>query len=263
MLVDLAEKPPADNQLLTAQLNSRTPREVPEYALREYLSGRIQIICSAHNALLSAESVQEAVLAISKVGGFAARKNFGKITELMSALNALWTQNQALTPEEAKREILQDLKLQAAKRWARAKRPDPLGYVQHLTCLNGKGLALDSTSGAIRGPNDSFTCDPAERCAAALYMYGKTAELGKVCDALHPNKLDAAAAAKQENSGRRKTLKSLIADGPDKFNKGRCRGLGDAYFAVMCPAGSDVLTSNTVDHAILCNAVGLKAVKAP
>jgi hypothetical protein len=65
---------------------------------------------------------------------------------------------------------------------------------------------------------------------------------------------------KRETTRRRSALKDLMQNGPDKFNKNNCRALGDAYFAVMCPPGSHVITTNLVDHAPLCNALGKTAV---
>ena len=82
----------------------------------------------------------------------------------------------------------------------------------------------------------------------------------RLIEALHPNSLGKMA-EKNENQKRRKALKELMSIGPTKFDKGRCRALGDAYFAAMCPAGSKVVTTNIQDHDILCSALGRTAVK--
>jgi hypothetical protein len=41
-------------------------------------------------------------------------------------------------------------------------------------------LELDSVSGAIRGPQNRFTCSSKERCGAALYLAEKKIDLQKV-----------------------------------------------------------------------------------
>ena len=117
-------------------------------------------------------------------------------------------------------------------------------------------------AGELRGPGDSFNCIARERCAAAAYIYDNKSNVTKMIDALRPDRLDSKVANKKENSQRRKALRELQARGPRDFDKRRCRALGDAYFAAMCPAGSVVVTTNISDYAPLCAALG-KQAKVP
>jgi len=260
VLVEIAENLSGIQTEIRTHLDKNPPGQVPDYALREFLSGRLQILCTAHNKLLASSSVPEAIAAFAKVGGFSARSTFAKIAELAGALDAVMKSKTSVTEEEAKREVTEYLALAAAKRWIKAKRPSPLQYIQPLSCLNRGDLSFDA-AGAITGPSGTFSCLANERCAAAQYIHGKSNELAKLIETLHPDKLPPSLVDKVENRSRRKALKELARTGPTKFNKSMCRSLGDAYFAIMCPPSSRVLTTNLVDHQLLCAALGKTAQK--
>lgn len=242
-----------------AFINTNQPAESPYYALRELLAGHIQILCDAHNVILAAENPAEALCALLRRSPAEGRKKEAKLQAFATSLSDTFA-NPSGTRSDQKREMLQSLALRTNGLWRRAHRLTNVKLVQSLCCFNDGKISYGA-AGELRGPNDSFNCIKSERCAAAAYLYDNKGDLTKMIDALHPSKLDPSVATKNENSQRRKALKELLDKGPKSFDKGRCRALGDAYFAAMCPASSVVLTSNTVDHQPLCLALGKKAVE--
>jgi hypothetical protein len=245
-----------------AALNA--PAEVPHYALREFLAGVINTICNAHNRLLDSENPAEAFLSVLSLPTYAGRTRDGQIKALADALgNALSTQTKANNEPKfigVRRDMCHHLLLTAQRQWKRAKSIKPFIQVQPLGCFIGGDLDLDE-KGYVVGPGGSFQCDKNARCSAAQYLHDKESDVKKIVAFLNPTSDSAAVPLKRESQTRRKALKNLLAEGPIKFDKGGCRAIGDAYFAVMCPPGSHVLTTNLVDHVSLCESLGKEAKK--
>ena len=244
-------------------VSANQPAAVPYYALRELLAGRVQIICQAHNMLLAAENPAEALLAMSNRNPAEGRTKQSRMQDLMVALERVFEKNPKGGRQDLKREALQSLAIQASRMWRKAHRLRSTNLTQSLACFNDGKISHDDAGGLrLKGTEDSFNCITSERCAAAAYLYENKAVLDKLINALHPNNLDVKIANKNETKQRKKALKELKSIGPNRFHKGRCRALGDAYFAAMCPPGSIVLTTNIEDFAPLCLAIN-KEVKEP
>lgn len=239
---------------------SNQPAESPYYALRELLDGHIHYLCDAHNAILAADNIAEALQALLNRSPAEGRKKGAKLQAFAAALTNAFTNNPAGNRGDQKREMLADLALRVNIMWRRAHRIKNVNLVQHLSCFND-GKITYGAAGELRGPSDSFGCIKSQRCATAAYLYDNKSDLTKMIDALHPRNLGDAVAGKNENAQRRKALKELLDHGPKDFHKGRCRALGDAYFAAMCPASSVVLTSNTVDFMPLCKALSKDVIE--
>lgn len=240
-------------------IKDNQPAESPYYALRELLAGHVQILCEAHNIIQAAENHAEALMALLRRSPAEGRKKEARLQAYSTALANTFAANPLGGRGDQKREMLEAIALRVNRLWRRAHRIKNVKLSQSLGCFND-GKITYGTAGELRGPNDSFGCIKSERCAAAAYLYDNKSDLIKMIDALHPSKLDPSVATKNENQQRRKALKELLDKGPKEFDKGRCRALGDAYFAAMCPAGSVVVTSNTKDHIPLCVALNKKAV---
>lgn len=231
------------------------PAEMPYYAVRELLTGRVRLLCETHNILLAATNVAEALLALSSLPQAQGRKLVSRIQALAESLRDVYDANPSGSKIDEKREVLQELAIRATRLWLRGRSPKNVTSTQPLACFNDGKITLGA-AGELRGPSNSFNCIKQERCAAAAYLYDNKSVLTSMINALHPSALPAVAATKNENQARRKALKELQAQGPKSFNKNLCRALGDAYFAGMCPAHSAVLTTNVQDFLPLCNAVG-------
>jgi len=238
------------------------PALLADYALRELFAGVIQILCDAHNRVLAADNAAEATASILRLASFAARTSVAKAVAISDALSRALGGAAPRTPMDMKREVLQDLMVSAARLWRNAQRVQFFEQTQPLSCFGKGDIAIDAATSALRGPGDSFGCLRKERCAAALYMFEHKEDIGRLIEALHPDKLSPVLANKQESKSRRKALKELVSRGPKDFRKNYCRALGDAYFALMCPPGSIVLSTNLQDYDVLCGALN-KEVRTP
>jgi hypothetical protein len=241
-------------------VDSHQPSEAGYYASRELLAGPVQYICDAHNVLLGAQNHTEAMLAIRRRIQAAGRKREVPLQVLIESLNEIFGTGKAGTPADYKREALQAIMIKGQQLWYRANTLKNVRRVQQLACFNSGDISIGE-GGELRGPNNSFNCLATERCAAAGYLSEAEAALTKLIEALRPAKLDKGARGKGENVSRRKALKQIKALGPKLFSKRHCRAIGDAYFAVMCPAGSIIATTNLRDFEPLCKALGKQAEK--
>lgn len=258
VVVDLADRLQPGRDKAEKHIAANGPAQSPYYALRELLAGHVQYICQAHNVLLAAETAPEALLALLKRSPAEGRKREARIQILAEGLRQIFEVNPTGDRQRLKRELLQHLALRVTSLWRRAHHLDAVTLTQSLSCFND-GKIVYGSSGELKGPKDSFNCVKSERCAAAAYLYDRKDEVQKMIAALHPDSLGQAA-AKNENRQRRKALKELLARGPAAFSKGKCRALGDAYFAAMSPPGYSVLTTNVQDHIPLCVALAKTAV---
>lgn len=242
-----------------AFINANQPSTLPYYALRELLAGHVQILCDAHNIVQSTDDPAEAILAILNRSPAEGRKRESKNKAIASALHFVLKKNPNSPNKDLKREVLQSIALRVNSLWRRARKLNGVALVQSLACFNDGSITYGA-AGELRGPSDSFNCFKLSRCAAAAYLYDKEDDIQKMINALHSSSLDPKIIRKSETSQRRKALKELLSKGPIDFNKIRCRALGDAYFAAMCPAGSVIATSNKVDYEPLCLALNKKVI---
>lgn len=261
IVIHVSEVSHPDKEKGITFISSNQPAEMPYYALKELLNGRVRILCEAHNAVLAAENHAEALLALINRSPAEGRKRIGRIEDLAKSLERVFNSNPAGDRKHLKREILQDLALVTSRLWRNAHRINSVSITQSLACFNDGKLTY-GTAGELRGPQDNFNCKRNERCSAAAYLYDNKSVLQAMIDSLHSKKLESALANKNETKQRRRAMKELLSKGPKSFNKRLCRALGDAYFAAMCPSGSTLVTSNMEDYIPLCHALR-KEVKIP
>ncbi|MBL8377240.1 MAG: hypothetical protein JNM79_05195 [Burkholderiales bacterium] len=233
------------------------PSSTPAYAIRELLAGYIRIACEAHNRILAAKDIGEALLNLLSASPFEGRKKEARARMLGSALSRAIQQNPEMNRTSLKGEIADDIALTTARVWKNARTLNGVSIVQPLACFV-VGPLKAGVSGELRGPNDSFNCTPTVRCSAAGYLYDDQAALSKMCEALHPSKTSRELEEKRETKQRRKALKLLQHSGQKNFNKRLCRSLGDAYFVGMCPPSHTLLSTNTIDFRPLCIALDKK-----
>lgn len=241
-----------------AFLEANPPVAVASYALRELLVGHLQILCDVHNRIRAAASIDEVLASLVAMNPVVGRKKQGALQAFAVAFSNRVSQNANKSVMQVGKEMTEDLALRITRSWIRAKRLT--AQVQPLGCFAPGDLAIKAGTGEIRGPNGSFNCHANARCSAAEYVYGNDVALSNLIAALHPDALAPELAKKNETAQRRKALKELRDKGPERFSKARCRAIGDAYFAAMCPAGHRVVTTNASDFVPLCKAVGCPLV---
>lgn len=230
----------------------------PMYALRELLVGPLQNLCSVHNGLKSADNLGEALSVLAGLNPIVGRKKHTRIQIFADSLLEVCRENPQIPVDEALETMAENLALQISRFWRRAKRAKGWSIVQPLGCF-GSGDFSFGKFGELKPPGDTFNCDAHSKCSAAGYMSEHLGAVSKLCDALHSRFLSDRLANKAETTSRRAALKHL-KDRPAKFDKRKCRALGDAYFAVMCPATAKIATSNKEDFQPLCIALGREMV---
>lgn len=259
ILVNVSEGETPASRLAKKYALANSPATVPEYAFRELLAGRVGLLCDAHNKILASDNVIEVAAGFLRSAGFG-RTPVAKAQEILASLKSMFDSESDISPKDAKRQVLEDLMMTAARLWRNARTVPYLEKDQPLPCFISGPIDTDE-SGILRGPNGSFSCSTGVPCGAAEYMYSKRSDLIKMIDALYSDSSDEKVKNKPENRSRRNALKVLEAKGPTAFPKRKCRALGDAYFAAMCPPGAKVLTTNIVDFEPLCAALGKTAVR--
>lgn len=236
-------------------IRSNSPAATPRYALRELLAGRLQSLCNVHNRLKASDNIGEALLSLARANPAMGRKKGAQIEDFARVLKGIFESKPELAFRQVADEMAQSLALQVTRFWFRATRPNGWDIVQPLGCMPSGDFSIGE-SGELRPPSGSFNCAKDSRCSAAAYLEDEKASISKLCDALHPARLDAVLAEKRETSSRRAALKDLRDNGSKKFNKRGCRALGDAYFVVMSPGVAKIATTNGVDFEPMCAALG-------
>lgn len=249
------EKAKSDACILANQ-----PAEAPYYALRELLAGHLRNLCEAHNAIQASDNPAEALISILQKLFRAGRKKDSVAKAISESLSDMFAKRPGESRDLMKQECMEDLALRINRMWRNSHAMKKVDLVQSLSCFNDGKLSYGQ-AGELRAPGNSFNCLQHKRCAAAAYLYDQKNDLQIMIDALHPNNLDPSIAGKTETNSRRKALKELQSKGPNEFSKAKCRALGDAYFAAMCPPGKVVVSSNLVDHLPLCVALSKTAVE--
>ncbi|MCZ8292544.1 MAG: hypothetical protein O9312_03425 [Hylemonella sp.] len=252
-------------------IDANQPGAIPYYALRELVAGPLKTLCAAHSLLARSESIADAFRCVMNLPPIVGRTKQGQLSALIQTLGQCLT----LTPTDlaaaprqpiddpVRRKMTHNLAINIQRQWSLAKRIPNTKTSHQLACFADGDFDFNET-GELKGPNGRFQCDPSQPCSAAAHLRGKLGEVQTLVDVLHPSKLTPELADKRENVRRRGALKEVIRlqkGERTSFPKKDCRALGDAYFAVMCPPGSHVLTTNFVDHDLLCTALGKTAIK--
>lgn len=241
-------------------VNKYQPSSVPYYALRELLNGPLRYLCAAHNALLAADNPGMAYASISRMYHQKPRAKASSTQAIMDSLQQIWENDPSLPAGQMKEECIDNLLIRINRIWRNAQSIKNTDLVDSLACFNHGEITRGSANEA-NGPNGSHNCLESKRCSAAEYLFDKQLELDKLIQELHPTQLGETLSKKQENVSRRSALKELKNKGPKDFNKSKCPALGDAYFAIMCPPDKAVMTTNIVDHQLLCQALGKSVIK--
>lgn len=259
IVVDLSgPESPASKKTRTF-VEENAPAEAPQYVLRELLSGHLQNLCDVHNRLKASRDIGEAVVGLAALNPVVGRKKQAKIDLFAAQLKAACAAGTGQSLDQVRNEMCQSLSLAVQRLWQRAVESRSWRNVQPLGCFGSGSFSLGA-NGQLVPPQNTFNCDPGARCSAAGYLYERIAEVEKICAALHPDALPEKLKGKREITQRRAALKELRNLGPKKFNKGRCRALGDAYFAIMCPATAWVVSTNELDFLPMCQALGKQVV---
>ena len=124
--------------------------------------------------------------------------------------------------------------------------------VDELACFSDQGPFFDEEVKMMKLAN--VGCPPRLDCSYASGLRRRPGDLKLLLKVIEGSQ-------RREDIRRRAALHCLKNTPKRTFDNMLCRGLGDAYFALHCPDGSTILTSNVKDHEPLAKAVG-KSVTA-
>jgi hypothetical protein len=233
---------------------------LPVYAIKELKAGALRNFIWVHNKLVETGSYQETLAAIQRVSMSPRRYLPATAVE---ALATIGQQYRKLSPADFVEKYGSDatmdsclydharlvLKRRIFAAW-RKRRKVTDEVVCDLPCYREVDLTTD-TSGQIS--TDPVACDNGSSCCLAV-AFAKKPEV-KALEKAIPTE-----AARGEDKRRREALK-LLRLGREVRDR-ECRDLGDAVFALQCPADAVILTTNDRDHRPLAAALN-KTVTTP
>lgn len=254
VLANALLKPTTAGKPALAALKRYDDKTTPTYALKEFQLGPLRGYVWLHNALL--------VNSITNTFGRIAALSRGLQRNLTStALEAL-TEASAADPLKSNR-----------------RDPDQARHQVHAYRLATKGLILRAWIKRRRIANVLFplecyaeeppiedhrgvlsrgtACPRAARCSLAAELKSRLSDVQRVHTALVSLN-----STRREDQKRARALKEFMKRPQAGLSDDQCRAVGDAVFAILCPAGSEILTTNTRDHEPLAAALG-KRVGAP
>jgi hypothetical protein len=250
----------ADAQRTKGELALKNSSEtlLPEYALKEFKGGPLHYYVWYHNKIVEASSWPEAISVI--------RNNIGMRRNLpATALQAvgdflgsigkelpadIGTRYPGMTLETAQlTELRTWLKQRIARAW-RKRRKVTTAVISPLSCYVEKDIETTSSGQLDDAP---LKCGVLDCCLRERYRR-RLAEIQKL--------EDACTGTKQEIVRRRQALNRLRRHPTRAYEERHCRALGDAVFALDCPSGGEILTTNVVDHAPLADALNI-SVRTP
>ena len=235
-----------------AAVGSYAVAAVPMYALREYRAGPLGYWILAYNVLVMHDDIKSAQDELASKSAFKPRQQSATLRAIVEGLIEVGLVG-ATTPVDLKRELENYLLRVISAAWD-LRRGVGTDVVQHLGCFT------DAEFDIVDEQIEIAECRREAPCGAALELKKRSDDVQTILDVLRPPKKGHS--EKTETTSRRAALKDVLDKPPSKFDKRRCRAIGDAYFCIMAPSGFDILTTNSSDFAPMATALG-KTIVTP
>ena len=240
-----------------AALAASSETLLPAYAVKEFKQGPLHSYVWFHNKVVVAGSWPEAINAIRSNLGYrrylpatalqALQDFFGSIAQQLPA--DITQRYPGMTVEQAQLSELQIwLKQRIMRAWL--KRRKVATVINPLSCYVEAEIETKASGQLDDKPT---ACNVPDCCLRQRYN-GNLEAVKKL--------QQACIGTKNEVVKRRQALDRLISHPTKPYEEKHCRALGDAVFALECPAGGEILTTNIVDHEPLAAALNL-TVRAP
>jgi len=241
-----------------ASLAKYARTELPTYAIRELRAGALANHIYAHNCVASSTTLDEAIDKMGRVGGFQPRKTQVALAALIRAVAAAYTTASSGSKSTQRkvdplREAERILANKTIAMWA-SRNTVATAVVQPLSCYADAELTFQGR--LLAYPSSAGGCAGAKVCGAAQLLNQDKSSVTKAHLSLKLPKGTADGREKLETTKRRDALKSIANRPIDEFPLKSCRAIGDAYFCLMAPAGSTILTTNTSDFQAMADALG-------
>lgn len=258
ILVDATLTTGAQGLRARAALGRYEENLLPHYAIKEFKRGALHNYVWFHTKVSQLPSWAEAIEAIRRTMGF--KKNLPS-TALQALVNFESSIENSLTDEIASKypgmgygqmkriEGRVWLKQHVMRAW-RKRRKLFSAVIAPLSCYVERAPSAEANGLLIDAP---LNCKVPDCCMRTRYRLrlADVERLEKACTG-----------PKKEVSRRREALNRLRRHPTQELEEKYCIWLGDAVFALECPAGAVILTTNVVDHDPLARAVG-RTVQSP
>jgi hypothetical protein len=229
---------------------------VSGYAVKEFKRGALRYYIWLHNKIITTGSWGDAVAAIATVHrqrnlSMTASKAAGDFLNSMAEQRAQAgdiARTDAEYREMQAKEARSWLKTKIIKAW-RDQGRKPFIHVEPLSCY-AVVPPNETPLGLIN--NSPIVCTLSNCCLTKQFSENldATERLERACEE-H--------ASKPEMAKRRTVLKDIRRKPKARLEERDCIALGDAVFALQCPPGAVVLTTNLSDHGPLTAALGKSA----
>jgi hypothetical protein len=240
-----------------AALKASSDTLLPVYAIKEFKAGPLHNYVWYHNKVVEASGWQEAITVIRN--NLAYRK-YMPATALQAVGDFMGSLGKTLPADVGVRypgvtletalllELRIWLKQHITRAWRR-RRKITTTVMSPLSCYFEKEF-MTTPSGQL--DDSPLRCEVTDCCLRERYR-DRLSEVKKL--------ESACTSTKPEVVKRRQALKRLRQHPTKAFEEDHCRALGDAVFALDCPAGGEILTTNVVDHEPLAAALKITVRK--
>lgn len=250
-------------RMAVSAMNSFDETLLPVYAIKEFKQGPLRYYRWVHNTLATTKSLADTLQALHGLAS-TPRRSFalttiealieaaagtlkGKVTkpELISIYGS------KATPDESLADSFRlALKTRIYNAWD-DRRAVTTSVIQELPCYTE--TPPFERNGLIE--LDNRKCSPNDGCCLDPDIRKKNADVAKLAEVVKTQP------KKRENENRYKVLHEIARKPSEKLSEEYCIGLGDAYFALFCPKGATILTTNTKDHEPLAEALGKTVIR--
>lgn len=232
---------------------------LPVYAIKEFKAGALGYVSYLHSKLLESKSYAATLSALARVVQQPYRvatclRLLGDLhSKIVSSPQKATLKAKYGSLAEADKIIFDSLvletKMLVMKAWLRC---DSIAteIVDDLSCYKRIAPKIRKNG---RYNLDPTTCKTND-CCMAKNLKARKIELTRLVSVI--KRLP----PKRENGPRQAVLHNLAVRGNYKLKNKDCMSLGDAVFALYCPADADILTTNLSDLRPLAEALGKSAV---
>jgi hypothetical protein len=246
---------------------------VPHYAIKEFRCGPFLNFAYAHNVLAEEKSLSRARERIRRLSAqdayrkrtseeaFAeaeAKLYVGTMGEVSARFHAFELESGVAASADASiaRQFRRHLRDRIDDAWRQSRKHEQAA-VGKLSCFQNSAL-VEQTDGTLAPRSLRCIADCVLSTRSGGVFEGREGDIRAlitVVDAQNAN----AKTAKAEHKNRADALRALVDRPQEVLSHDVCRHLGDAVFALLCPAAGAVITTNRKDHDPLTQALGRSA----
>jgi hypothetical protein len=249
VLADALLKPGWKQDSAIAALRKFDETELPAYALKEFSAGALDHVVWMYNKLIETRSATKTLEIAQRQHPVYEKRRTATVTEIWIVLNKMWgslaargtldergiaASNESLHFDYFRLQLYSLIK----RAWTKRRRLTTR-VVGELPCFHDLPLRVERKLFA----KPDAVCDASIPCASAIHLRSKKNQLAMVRQVIESQPTS------WENRRRCQVIgyiltgkwKSKVVENKD------CRAFGDAVFAVLCPPGGTIVTTNVRD----------------